>query len=244
MWGKAPVSLIAQPDLAFKGLCMSCKNELFLDLARGGSRNPDLSEVVRYISPRAIAIPLLLSRDLGISCYCSGKGGIGYLMDASIISKHIGIMWPLTVVWSSKDVYSGIAQDQAMGAIRMDTLEAERRLQELDSINNQYARKIYDLIAKRKELVNANRSPHIVLEALFQLKEEQRRIRREIETITKATKMLNLSPCIIDYAVNFGMVDTEKQWSRHLLEDGDLTTPVHFTPYTNGEDLKIPRLPN
>ena len=164
-------------------------------------------------------------------------------MDASIISKHLGIMWPLTLVWASKDVYPGVAQDYAMSVIRLDTLEAERRLQELDSINNQYARKIYDLIAKRKELVNANRSPHIVLEALFQLKEEQRRNRKEIETITKATKMLNLSPCIIDYAVNFGMVDTEKQWSWHLLENGDLTAPVHFSPYRNGEDVKIPRLP-
>ena len=242
--GKAPVSLIAQPELAFNGLCISCKNELFLDLAVGGSNNLDLRKVVRYISPRAIAIPLLLSRDLGISCYCSGQGGLGYLMDASIISKHLGITWPLTLVWASKDVYPGVAQDHAMSVIRMDTLEAERRLQELDSINNQYARKIYGLIVKRKELMNANRSPHIVLDALFQLKEEQRRIRREIETITKATKMLNLSPCMIDYAVNFGMVDTEKQWSRHLLEDGDLTAPVHFNPYSRGEEVKIPRLPN
>ncbi|MDQ3835669.1 MAG: hypothetical protein M3270_01865, partial [Thermoproteota archaeon] len=61
-----------------------------------------------------------------------------------------------------------------------------------------------------------------------QLKQHQRRTRREIEMIEKAIKVFGLSPCVLDYAVNFGMVATEKQWCRHLLEDGNLASPVHF----------------
>ena len=232
---KAPISLSAQRKSAFNGSCISCKKELTLDL--DDPDKPDLSKVVSHISPRAIAIPLLLSRDLGISCYCSGKGGVGYLMDASIICKHLRIRWPLTLVWASRDAYRGLAQDQALNAIHLEISEAERHLQELQLRNDEYGRKIHHLVIKRRELAKANRSLHEILEDLFQLKEEQRKIRREIEIINKATNISHLSPCIIDYAVNFGMVDTEKQWCRHLLEDGDLATPVYFNKDRNGEEL-------
>jgi cell division protein FtsB len=232
---KAPVSLSVQGKLAFTGSCMSCKKELTLELA-DEPRNSDLSKVISYISPRAIAIPLLLSRDLEISCYCSGKGGLGYLMDANVISKHLGIRWPLTLVWGSKDVYRGIAQNQALNAIHMEIPEAERRLQELHLRNNEYERKIRDLVTKRTELAKANASLRSILEDLFQLKEEQRRIRREIVIIEKASKILSLSPCILDYAVNFGIVDTEKHWCRHLLENGNLASPVYFNQDCSDKD--------
>jgi hypothetical protein len=239
---KAPISLSVQRKLEFKGSCISCKKKLILDLA--DPCNPDLSKVISYISPRAIAIPLLLSRDLEISCYCSGKGGLGYLMDANVISKHLGIRWPLTLVWGSKDVYRGIAQNYALNAIHMDIPEAERLLQELHSRNNRYRTKIHDLVIKRTELANANSSLRGILEDLFQLKEKQRRIRREIEIIEKAANILNLSPCILDYAVNFGMVDTEKQWCRHLLRNGNLASPVYFNQNSTGQDDRTPALLN
>jgi hypothetical protein len=104
--------------------------------------------------------------------------------------------------------------------------------------NDEYRRKIHDLVIKRTELAKANRSLHGILEELFQLKEEQRAIRREIEIFHKAAKISNLTPCIIDYAVNFGMVDTEKQWCSHLLGNGGLATPVYFNQDRNGEDLR------
>ncbi|HEX2471806.1 MAG TPA: hypothetical protein VHJ59_03555 [Nitrososphaera sp.] len=240
---KAPISLSGERKLAFNGSCMSCKKELSLDLA-DEPRNPDLSKVINYISPRAIAIPLLLSQDLEISCYCSGKGGLGYLMDANVISKHLGIRWPLTLVWGSKDVYRGIAQNQALNAIHMEIPEAEMRLQELHSRNNEYARKISDLVIRRTELAKANSSLRGILEELCQLKIEQRRIRREIEIIEKATKILNLSPCILDYAVNFGIVDTEKQWCRYLLENGNLASPIYFNQDCSDQDDRISALFN
>jgi hypothetical protein len=234
---KAPISLSTEGKLSFKGSCVSCKKGLTLDL--DDPHNPDLSKVISNISPRAIAIPLLLSRDLGISCYCSGKGGLGYLVDANIISKHLGIRWPLTLVWGSKDVYSGMAQNQALNAINMDIPEAERRLQHLQSKTNEYSAKIHDLVTKRAKLACANISLSGLLEDLFQLKEEQRRIRREMAIVGKATKIFSLSPCILDYAVNFGMEDTGKQWWRHLLKNGNLTSPVYFNlEHTDNDNRK------
>jgi hypothetical protein len=239
---KASISLSTEGKLSFKGSCLSCRKELALDLHN--AHDPDLSNVISCLSPRAIAIPLLLSRDLQISCYCSGKGGLGYLMDANMISRHLGIKWPLTLVWGSKDVYSGMAQNQALNAIHVKIPDAERQLQELHSKNNEYGRKILALVTERKKLANANSSLCGILEDLFQLKEEQRRIRREIEIIEKATKIFSLSPCIVDYTVNFGMVDTEKQWCRHLLENGNLSSPVYFNQECTNEDNRKPCLPN
>jgi chromosome segregation ATPase len=106
--------------------------------------------------------------------------------------------------------------------------EAKNRLEELHSRDIEYKTKIRKLVNKRTELAKANASLSSILEELFQLKEEERRIHRERITLDKATKILNLRPCILDYAVNFGMVDTEKQWHRHLLENGNLTAPVSF----------------
>jgi hypothetical protein len=225
---KASLSVSTQEKFVFTSSCISCKKELTLDFAADGSNRPDLSKVISFISPRAIAIPLLLSLDLQISCYCSGKGGLGYLTDANAISNHLGIAWPLTLVWGSNDDYIGISQNQALNAIDMKIPEAKRRLQELHSRNDEYETKIRKLVNKRKELAKANASLSSILEDLFQLKEEQRRIRREIVILEKATKILNLRPCILDYAVNFGMVYTEKQWRRHLLENGNLNAPVSF----------------
>jgi hypothetical protein len=226
---KASLSVSTQEKFEFTGSCISCKRVLTLDFAADGSNRPDLSKVISFISPRAIPIPLLLSLDLQISCYCSGKGGgLAYLTDANAISKHLGIDWPLILVWGSKDDYIGIAQNQALNAIHMKIPEAKRHLQELHSRMNEYETKIRKLVNKRAELAKANVSLSSILEDLFQLKEEQRRIRREIIILEKATKMLNLRPCILDYAVNFGMVHTEKQWRRHLLENGNLTASVSF----------------
>jgi hypothetical protein len=237
---KAPVSLSTEQKLLFRGSCISCNKVLALDLHDPGNSD----QIVSHISPRAIAIPLLLSKDLEISCYCSGKGGLGYLADANMISKHLGIRWPLTLVWGSKDVYRGMAQNQALNALHMEIPETERCLEELHSRNNEYARKIRELVIKRTELVNANSSLCSILEHLFQLKEEQRGVRREIEIIEKAIKILNLSPCILDYTVNFGMIDTEKQWCRHLLRNGNLGSPVYFDQDCSDQDNRKSGFPN
>ncbi len=161
-------------------------------------------------------------------------------MDANAISKHLGIRWPLTIIWGSKDVYQGIAQNQALRSIDMEITEAQKRLQELNSRNNEYEIKITNLVAKRNELAKAHSSLHDTLKDLFQLKEEQRRIRREIKIITKANQILDLSPCILDYAINFGMVDTERHWSRSLLTNGILGNPVYFNQDSSSKNVRIP----
>ncbi|HXV46227.1 MAG TPA: hypothetical protein VD736_06095, partial [Nitrososphaera sp.] len=125
-------------ELVLAGPCMSCKKELELNL--GDPDNLDLGRVARDMSPRAIPIPLLLARDLGVSCYASGTGGIGYLVDGSIVSKKLGLGLPLVLVWPSRDTYQGIGQAEA--AASMPAQDVDLYLQSLEKQNAWYEERI------------------------------------------------------------------------------------------------------
>jgi len=213
--------------LVLSGPCMSCEKELEMDL--GSSDNLDLSKVIHDLSPRAIPIPLLLSRDLGISCYASGTGGIGYLVDGGVVSKNLGLELPLIVVWPSRDVYRGIGQAEALASMQaMQIKNVDAYLQTLGQQNRDYEDMIRPLLAARSEKIRAGESVDKLLAQLFALKEEQRKIRQHIDTAEKIRNATNLSPCIVDYAVNFGMEETENKWRNHLIKNGNLASPVVF----------------
>lgn len=211
-------------DLVLAGSCMSCGKELELNL--GNPDSLDLGKSVQKMSPRAIPIPLLLARDLGISCYASGTGGIGYLIDWSIVSNKLGLDLPLVLVWPSRDVYKGIGQSEAAASMPMRDIDLY--LQSLEKQKTEYEEKIRPLLSKRAEKIKAGEPAGELLSQLFELKEAQRRVRRQISTAEKIRNAINLSPCFIDYVVNFGMAGTEQAWRNHLVRDGGLASPVAF----------------
>ena len=84
------------------------------------------------------------------------------------------------------------------------------------------------LLTNRQNCITDPGSFHKVLSELFSLKEEQRRIHREINFLTRVRNIGNLAPCFIDYVANFGMKETERVWTEHLVHDGRLAAPVIF----------------
>jgi len=213
--------------LILSGPCMSCKRELERSL--GNPDNLDLTKAIHDLSPRAIPIPLLLSRDLGISCYASGTGGIGYLVDGSVVSKRLGLELPLVLVWPSRDIYQGIGQAEALSSMRaLQIKDVDEYLHSLEKQNEGYENRIRPLLAERSERIRDGKPVDKLLDQLFALKEEQRDIRQQIRTAERIGNAARLSSCIVDYAVNFGMEETEKTWRNHLLENGDLASPVVF----------------
>lgn len=211
-------------DLVLAGPCMSCKKDIELDL--GNPDNLDLGRAVHDLSPRAIPIPLLLARDLGISCYASGTGGIGYLVDGNIVSKKLGLELPPVLVWPSRDAHRGIGQAEATAS--MPTENIDLYLQSIEKQNAAYEEKIRPLLAQRAEKARTGEPVDGLLLRLFELKEGQRRVRQQISTAEKIRNAVSLSPCFIDYAVNFGMTGTEQTWRNHLTVNGDLASPVAF----------------
>jgi hypothetical protein len=213
-------------DLLLEGPCMSCKKELELNL--GNQDNLDLGKFIGDLSPRAIPIPLLLSRDLGISCYASGTGGIGYLVDGSVVSKKLGIELPMIMIWPSKDSYAGIGQAEALASVGPVQGSVDSHLQALGLQNEEYEGMIRPLLEQRAQKAQAGEPVGDVLARLFELKEQQRKVRRLIKTAEKARSATSLSSCLLDYAVNFGVAATEQRWRTHLMQSGDLASPVIF----------------
>jgi hypothetical protein len=221
---KASVNITKKNDLMLAGSCMSCKREIELNL--GDADNLDLDDVVHKLSPRAIPIPLLLARDLGVSCYASGTGGIGYLVDGSVVGKKMGVELPLVLVWSSRDMYKGIGQVEAAACMQVDNIV--ELLQSLRKKNAEYEEEIRPLLLQRTEKLKAGEPLGKLLSEIFELKQAQRKIRLQISIAEKIRNATDLSPCFIDYAVNFGMSRTEQAWRDHLIRNGDLASPVLF----------------
>src|SRR5918994_2417752 len=212
--------------IILRGKCMSCKSDLQIDFEN--TKELKLSkEVIHKVSPRAIPILLLLSKELGIGCYASGTGGsVGYTIVGSLIFKELAVNMPLTVVWPSDDKYIGFGQSEALEYLqlrqRSDVIDYLRTLRAEDSARS---KEIKPLLIERDRLVHEGRPIEAVLSRLFLLKEQQRKIRSMIKVVEKVKNTLQLKPCFLDYGINFGIKNTECQWRQNLIENNNLTIP-------------------
>jgi hypothetical protein len=220
-----------QKQIILKGTCISCKRHLQINL--GNKHTLDLlkeEQVLHKLSPRAIPILLLLARDLGIACYVSGTGGsMGYTVVSSMAFKELSINMPLTMIWHSRDIYYGIGQLEALELVQLTKQsDVPPYLESLKQKNSEYKDKIKPLIQKRNRRAKCGESIQAVLLDLFNLKEEQRKIRRLIKVTNKVKNAVEMSPCFVDYAVNFGMASTEIQWRECLLNNNNdnLVAPI------------------
>ena len=209
------------------GKCIACKSDLRIEI---GSRNAiDLSgETLHSISPRAIPILLLLARDLGIGCYASGTGGsLGYMLVGSLVFKRMAVNMPLTTVWPSADIYSGIGQSEALTNMKVNSeIELKSYMEKLKIMDAEFAERIMPLIDERTMKIKAGQSVQNILNDVFTLKESQRKVRSLIKIATKAKAAIALKPCMIDYAVNFGLSGVEAQWKESLVANDDLAAPI------------------
>lgn len=225
---KSPIKIISdQSDkVSLYGKCLGCKKDLRFNV--GSLSRPRFTEdTLLSLSPRAIPILLLLSRELGVSCYASGTGGsLGYGVVGSIVFSELSIPMPLTTLWPSRDMYVGIGQSEALDVLQLSNHgEVERYLKNLRERCDSYKKQIIPLIAKRAQRVRSGLSIDTTLSELFKLKESQRRLRRLVKIAEKADNALNLNPCFLDYAINFGIANTEQQWRENLMNNNSLVTP-------------------
>jgi hypothetical protein len=209
------------------GTCMSCKRPLTLRLNGSDScRIP--SSALNELSPRAIPILLLLSRDLGICCYASGTGGsMGYTMVGRLAFKELSIKMPVTVVWASDDFYSGVGQREALQSLKFkNSAEVTKYAEQLRITLSNFNANVAPLLSKRADLAKDGQDIQEILKELAVLKQEQRNARQLLKISDKVLRAATLKPCIIDYAVNFGLKNTESMWRNGLIENDDLAKPI------------------
>jgi hypothetical protein len=225
--GKAASKLITNGECSkLNGSCVSCMKDLQVDL--GNSSSMKHGSKYADILPKAIPIPILLSRDLGILCYASGTGALGYMIDAYAISNRLKVDWPLVVIWPASDIYHGIAQREAIQHFTGKLVDIDAHLQELAINISGYKARIQELLLRRRELAASNHHLDEVLQELFFMKQEQRKHRGELEIIKRIQNIMKLSPCMIDYVVNFGLVKIEVLWTKNLIANDNLASPVRL----------------
>jgi hypothetical protein len=213
-----------------RGKCMSCKSDLQIDFEN--TKGLKLSkEVIDKVSPRAIPILLLLSKELGIGCYASGTGGsVGYTIVGSLIFKELSIKMPLTVVWPADDMYVGLGQSEALEYLqlrqRSDVIDYLRTLRAEDFA---MSREIRPMLEERNLLVSEGQPIDEILSKLFKLKERQRKIHSMIKVVEKVRNSLQIKPCFLDYGINFGVKNTEANWRNNLIKNNNLMLPLHLT---------------
>jgi hypothetical protein len=220
--------------MSLRGKCMSCKSDLWLGL--GNTQELRLSEEhIEKISPRAIPILLLLAREIGIGCFASGTGGsIGYTVVGSLIFNELSIKMPLTVVWPSHDQYRGLGQSEALECLQLrrktDVFDYLQKLRAEDWARSE---KIKPLLVERNRLIAEKQSTTDILSQIFTLKEQQRRLHSKFKVAEKVKNSLEMTPCFLDYGINFGMKEVEFQWRQNLIENDNLMLPSTLFHYTH-----------
>lgn len=219
--------------IIIRGKCMSCKS----DLQIGFENTQELrfsEDVVQKVSPRAIPILLLLSRELGIGCYASGTGGsVGYSIVGSLIFNELSVKIPITVVWPSEDRYIGFGQSEALETVQMKgEVEVVNYLQKLRTEDSAKSKEIRPLLMERNRLIDEGQPIEGVLSRLFSVKEQQRKIHSMSKVVEKVKNSLQIKPCFLDYGINFGIRDVELQWRQNLIENDNLMLPSVLRPRT------------
>jgi hypothetical protein len=224
---KAPVKLneVESGIFDLSGTCISCKRPLTVRL-NGSQTIP--GGTLNELSPRAIPILLLLSRDLGLCCYASGTGGsMDYTMVGRLVFKELSIRMPITVIWASEDVYSGLGQREALQSLKFkNSAQVIKYAEHLRIALSNFNAKVAPLLSKRTDLAKDGQDLQGVLNELAVLKQEQRNTRQLLKISDKVIKATTFKPCIIDYAVNFGLENTENMWRNTLIQNDDLATPI------------------
>jgi hypothetical protein len=227
-------------ELLIEGVCIACKKSLSTNLGKkqlyeqnDPSNDSSSKEDVTYnLSPRAIPIPLLLSSEIGMSCYASGTDGMRYIIYGSHLFKQFSSNnTPLFLVWPAKDKYYGFAQLEALQLLHLkqDQSNVAGYIHMLkEDVERKYDSLISPLIEERNRLVKSGQPIDQILSKIFPLKEIQRSLRSSIMVAEKVKGVMDMRPSIIDYAVNLGLEDTESQWRQNLLDNDSLSSAINI----------------
>lgn len=222
-----------QPDrttLVLGGTCMGCKKRLTAKLSIGktGEIDGKDTQMVYDLSPRSIPIVLLLSSELGISCYASGTDGMRYILFGNRLFNHFSPNnTPKFLVWPARDAYYGFGQCEALESVHVKNLEKlSQLLDHLRDMEAGYRSQILPVLAERERRSKKGSIENDeILSSLIVLKKRQRNTRSEYKLARKVEKAVGLRPCIIDYAINFGLKNTEYQWRQNLFYNQNLNSP-------------------
>lgn len=228
-------------SLVGRGACLACGKEYKVDFF--SRKNPRISSFLDRISTRSLTMPLVFFDGLDVCCYVGGVGGQEYLQEAKYVSDHLGMSFPPVVIWRPIDAYFGGGQLNALMRFRMlsgtfDLSRYSATVSELrkkvDGIEGEVKRlaRAQKLVANDPELKSEDKAEKT--KAIFV---RQTRMRKEtglplltnnLKILENVASVMQLFPCIVDYAVSVGLKETSEQWIGFLKKYGDLSSSVRL----------------
>jgi hypothetical protein len=237
-------------SLVGQGRCIRCGKEYWFDL--GSKREPQISEVVAKISARSLSMPLVFFHGLGVGCYVGGVGGTEYLKQAQFVADHLNMIFSPVVVWRPRDIYFGVGQLEALMLFRKlsGTFDFSQHAQVEASLRRKVAevqRAIDELEAQKKQLcADSGGRREEKIQSLKSLAMRQNEVRREanfsvlmrnLGLLENVAAVMDLYPCIVDYAVNVGLKETSEQWIAFLRSNGRLSSNISLR--TRFDNIKL-----
>jgi len=224
-----------------RGQCLRCGKEYKIDFQ--SKNEPRISDIVSRISARSLSMPLVFFHGLKVGCYVGGVGGKEYLEQGRYVAEGLGMAFPPVVVWRPRDVYFGVGQLDALMTFRdlsgtFDFSQYARVEAELREKVAKVQSKIDELEVQKKQVcASSGGRTEEQIQSLKVLSAKQNEVRRganlsmlarNLGLLANVAAIMNLYPCIVDYAVNVGLKETSEQWIAFLREKGSLSSNVNL----------------
>jgi predicted DNA-binding antitoxin AbrB/MazE fold protein len=227
-----------EPNVIARGTCIRCGEEQGIDF----SQNSEIWDHLDRVSARALAMPLVFFGGLHVTCYVGGIGGREYLRQAKHVAGRMGIAFPPIVIWRPRDRYLGLAQLEALLTLGQasgtaDLREGERLEIALRERLSKIQEEIEQLESRKKNIANSEIDHTLKVEKTRALSEQQNELRRrsnlaflarQLRLVDNAKRVMDLHPCMVDYAVNLGLRSALEQWEAFLNNVGDLNSSVNL----------------
>jgi len=245
--GKVPLQ---QRGIELEETCLSCGTLYNFDFI--GQENPDLSNISKRISPRAIPRHYITFDGLGVSFYAGGHAGAHYTSIAENIARIIDFRFPPVFTWFNKDYYTGVQQFNAFIQIhRILKLDSYNQfLLKYSELNTQTIREVEDLRYQIESLESEKNSlkndliesrnetfRNQTMSDLREISNTEKKLKTKIQQTEHKITVLNNSvqsfrifPSFIDYLLNTDALSISEQW-HHFLSNTK-------SPFTQPQFLK------
>ncbi len=225
-----------------QGQCIRCEKEYIFDF--GSKNKPHISDIASNLSARSLSMPLVLFHGLGVGCYVGGVGGTEYLKQAQFVAENLNLDFPPVVVWRPRDVYFGVGQLEALMLFRKlsGTFDFSQYTQVEAGLREKAAevQHVLDELEEKKKqfCVGSGARSREQIENLKALSMKQSAVRREVNfsmltrnlgLLENVVAVMDLYPCIVDYAVNVGLNETSEQWIAFLRRNGSLSSNINLS---------------
>ena len=225
--GKVELEVTEDKDiLKLSGGCSACgKTHLF-------SVNRDFSRISKNISARARPMTLVFFEGLAVNMYVGGAlAGKCYLKDAKYIANKMHLNFPPIAMWRPRERYRGFAQlscelykKSACGGHTLEETIAGVE-NELNSVNEQMG----SIDALIECAVSAHERSRLIAEKnSFRKNHNLRALAKKLSSLRKIKSVESVIPSIMDYAINIGLEDTQRQWHKHLVDNGSLIEDINL----------------